>query len=299
MRGGGTVGVALALLFADGVSLAQSIAVEAPDSCPATELRATDGALRGTIKIRIVAEAGSFLGEISFPGQDVMARRVEGSQCETVVRALALILRLGMQEMRAKAEPTDTAVSAAMVQPRPIIVDAEAPRFLQRPEDDQPTGLRYGLELAGGGRQLGRFLGPGARLALFLGGTRAWGTLAVSTSTQSVAVQMGEARFRLLAGSLSACGRGFVDVCAGVEAGLLKAETNDIEQTSTMATYWLAPSISLERTVAVNHDLSIGARGLVSFPLNRPRFQVDPNIEVLDTGLVSATAEIFLRWGIN
>jgi hypothetical protein len=232
--------------------------------------KAEPGELARTIRVVVTEERGLLVARMAFTDAAgrLVSRAVSAERCEEVVSGMALVTALAIQS-QVFGEQAAGSASAAPVASSPAEPPAPGAPMVASPPRQPPTsrpspwahdvGLRFGV--ADG-------LGP--RLATGVGAL--WGVGPVTQpsfvrlsadwyDTRTVTVERagGKARFQLFAGRLEVCpvrlvlARSLVlPACAGVEAGVLKAEGKgrDVVNPKTVRWPWaaavLAPRVRLD-----------------------------------------------------
>lgn len=315
--------VAVALSVASSTAWAGSFLVsyEAPASCPdraafvrgveerVPDWRVVDAGGERAVSVRIRTTDAGFSGSVALDGAP-SAREVDGVQCESVVRALALVAAVGLDPnavLGGVAEPppppTSPPPSAA---PSPLAHPTPAPA---EPHDSASPALSGGF-----GAGAAAMLGP-APSALYGVEVHAWigsaegrflaRALGARLVTGSVAVGSGHARFELTHGELGLCYRPLrgtvrVTACAVTDLGQIQAageSGGELVQGKTSKRLWGASGARLGAGYALLGPLEVGANAGLLVPWKKQGYFFEDPVSPDENLYESAPLAIDFRLG--
>lgn len=304
----------------------------APGECPAEDdvrgrVERYLGDDPGQDGVRVEAEVterdgGTWLLELTTTDADgdVQTREIEDADCEGLAETAAVLSALAVSPQADAApapEPAATPVIEASPspasEPEPAVeaTPEPPPAPVKPPPDVSPrrssrAPLRYGVRL-GGGIGFGWLpLGADLGLAATIGG-RGWaaeleGMFGVPRSARLD--RSPDAGADLLGWSVAGRGCGVVPmgpwlalpVCAGVEAGQVRARSVGLENAADAALPWVAALVSTSLRAAVHPRVSVWLMPEILIGIRRPLFYA---AEVPEEIFVSAVASGRVRAGVE
>jgi hypothetical protein len=237
---------------------------------PGVSLRADGAPAEDRLDIAVEAHDGGHRGRLRriVSGRSTAAREVEGTRCEEVLDALALIAALGLDPT---AGPRLEAQAAAPAPPRPN--GAAAPAEVVPSAFAGATALALfppgpmpGLVVGGSVRRAGAAAGPLLLVSALL-------------AANDVLADPGRSRFSLvsLRGELCPVGwapaaRVVLHACARAEAGLLNAEGRRLENPRRLLAPWLTAGAALRLRVALGARLFLETDAGAVVPYRRTEY---------------------------
>jgi hypothetical protein len=240
-------------------------------------------------------------------------RIVRSPGCDSVVGALALIAALAIDPEALSARPPPAPAPEPAPEPRPLVKPRPVRVVPDRPEpSDWKSEWRWSI-----GAQAGATSGIGSKLAaivpVYVDVTQfanGWlePSLRLTMSIlpdRTVVHEVASAQLLRFAWQVSGCpvvGRIaptlLVRPCAGLELGLLRAEGEELEDTEESFTPWAAATIAARVQVYPLDMVAIEAQAEAGVPFVRPRYVVEPDVEVvrLDPAYGAFTGGVGVRF---
>jgi hypothetical protein len=266
--------------------------------------------------VRVTGAASSYSGrlEILSPDGSTSVRSVDGTICEEVSEALALMTALAIDpdaltsgpnaDSKTPVEPTAEPAAKSELPRSPASVVVVAARVLPKAQPASPPWrwsagvlghmtfhvsptLGYGGDLfVDAEAPASSALGPAARLGLFLNECNVQLPSGVGARFQWAAMSVEGCPVRLGLGAL----RGSLHPCLAFRLGVLAGEGRSMSQPKQTVSAWSDVGPLLRLRLAVTTELILEAQAALMLPLHRPTF------EILDMGSL-ATAYAVPRLG--
>ncbi len=239
--------------------------------------------------MRIARQGARWRGSAEIAGLE--AREVSGESCESVAKALALIISVALDPVLSAEAPPGPA-------PEPVNAPAERrdiPPFLPDPPPDPRARPVWGVGVSpfvASGAAPAALFGVGGFGHLSLRGSSGPAVrLTLSrASTGIVTVGGGAARFVLSTARVEACpgtaaiGDGTLTGCLSTEGGSVRAEgvaRGQIDAPGKAARFWLDAGLSTRFSWSVLPGLRVELWGGVSAPVTRRRYVFEGPREVI------------------
>lgn len=211
---------------------------------------------------------------------DDFERRVSGSRCEDVARAVSTIARLALESLPPAPAPAPTSAPVVAASPPPPPVPRPA---LSAPPPRTTYSAGAALALRTGAPSLAYAAGPFVDVARARWSARL-GALATTAPESSTMDSTISASLAWTLGTVDLCGtllrvrRLGLAACGALEAGVLRAQ-GDITESRP----WVAPGADLRARLAATGALALELTAGARIPLIRDSFVFEPDLVWHDT----------------